>query len=69
MWSKYVEYDALGRQNHSFSFIKDKLIKTFDTLQEANAWIFKNDKSRTPCEEGKPFFEGDHYYVKEAEIK
>lgn len=70
VWSKYVEHDALGRKtNHDSIYIKDKLVKKFDTLQEANAWIFKNDKSRTPCEEGTPFFEGDHYYVKEAEIK
>ena len=70
VWSKYVEYDALGRKmNHDSRYIKDILVKKFDTLQEANAWVFKNDKSRTPCEEGTPFFEGDHYYVKEAEIK
>lgn len=70
VWSKYVEYDALGRKtNQDSKYIKDILVKKFDTLQEANEWVFKNDKSRTPCEEGTPFFEGDHYYVKEAEIK
>lgn len=70
VWSKYVEYDALGRKmNHSSTYIKDLLVKKFDILQEANAWIFKNDKSRDQCGEGTPFFEGDHYYVKEAEIK
>lgn len=70
VWSKLVEYDALGRKmNHDSIYIKDLLVKKFDTLQEANSWIFKNDKSRSTCGEGTPFFEGDHYYVKEAEIK
>lgn len=70
VWSKLVEYDALGRKmNHDSIYIKDLLVKKFDTLQEANAWVFKNDKSRSTCGEGTPFFEGEHYYVKEAEIK
>lgn len=70
VWSKYVEYDALGRKiNPDSIYIKDILVKKFDTLQEANAWVFKNDKSRSTCGEGTPFFEGKHYYVKEAEIK
>ena len=63
VWKEHVEYDALGRLVRNCYTWKE-LDKKFDTLEEANEYIWKVDKSRVPCEIGKYFFEGFRYYVK-----
>ena len=59
----HVELDALGREKRNV-YSWEEHFKDFDTLEEANQWIYENDESRWPCEAGNSFYEGYRYYIK-----
>lgn len=67
VWKNYVEYDGEGET--AYSSKEEYFHKAFDTLEEAEEWIWKNDKSRGICGKNNDIYEGYHYYIKIPEVQ